>query len=730
MSHRLITHLELRLGELATHGAPESSTPSTCSRAGPLASGSTFAELEILLQELGVSRVETLDVLLERADLAPAEAACVTRLSERMPALRGTTLTCTRMPDGDATSLCVDLHSAFLRCEVAFAVDFVLDAGADAFEALAPRSAAAVRNGLADILVASRVVRSRGVPVRWIIPLTRILLYRLEPLFSLARDEGIEPILVPASVGRAAREGTGELLDQDDRLFVRDFIACRILDEEKHLHSAARRDWYRALDRALAEHGDPEAVRGGRSAAVSVDAGNEPRWTIDFENHPGIDGAAEEWRTPDPAGSRTESGGRLIEQVADVAGVLVEGGLAFVQWCRARVAELARGRRDAGSAARLNTVLLIGAYGGDHVGDAAILGGVLFRIHRRHGTTRAILMSQRPAHTCHLVSMLETPVPVEVDAYEQARIRAHISQVDAVVFAGGPLIDLPKQLVRHLYAAAMARRCGKPFIMEGIGPGPFARWPSEWVARRLVRLAQRISVRTSADAGSPILQGRAAEIGRDPAFDYLATRGARLTRLRAQDQEWMERLLQDTNGRLVIGMNLRPIRHLFTVGGPAGERAAYTRRIETRCEEQLAEGMRLFHHACPAPPCFVFFPMNAVQFGMSDLRSAYRLRRLLDADVDFRVWQADAGLDGVVALLRRLDIVITMRFHATIFALAQQRRVIGIDYRIGKQDKVGDLLSDLKQSQNCRRIDEMASDWLCERLTALSVTPDAATESR
>ena len=63
-------------------------------------------------------------------------------------------------------------------------------------------------------------------------------------------------------------------------------------------------------------------------------------------------------------------------------------------------------------------MLIIGAYGGEHIGDTAILGGVLLRIHRRYGTTRAILMSQRPDHTRHLVPMLDTPVDVTVEAYE------------------------------------------------------------------------------------------------------------------------------------------------------------------------------------------------------------------------------------------------------------------------------------------------------------------------
>jgi polysaccharide pyruvyl transferase WcaK-like protein len=88
--------------------------------------------------------------------------------------------------------------------------------------------------------------------------------------------------------------------------------------------------------------------------------------------------------------------------------------------------------------------------------------------------------------------------------------------------------------------------------------------------------------------------------------------------------------------------------------------------------------------------------------------------------VDFRVWEADASLDGVVALLRRLDLVIAMRFHAAIFALSQQRRVIGIDYRVGERDKVGALLEDFGQSENCARIDQVTPEWVCGRLLALA----------
>jgi polysaccharide pyruvyl transferase WcaK-like protein len=315
--------------------------------------------------------------------------------------------------------------------------------------------------------------------------------------------------------------------------------------------------------------------------------------------------------------------------------------------------------------------------------------------------------------------MLDTPVGVDVEISEQSRASELMGQVDGVVYAGGPLMDLPRQLVRHLYAVSCARRAGKPFVAEGIGAGPFLLWPSEWTARRIVRMAERISVRTTDDAKVRLVSDLSPEIGRDPAFDYLETRGHNLTRLADADRRWVEQLFEDIDGRLVIGLNLRPIRPVYTVGVPAAQRAERTRLAESRFEHQLAEGMQRFSETSGKPPCFVFYPMNSIQFGECDLRSAYRVKRLLGSSVDFRIWQADPSLDGVIALLRRLDAAISMRFHATIFALSQGCPTIGIDYRVGKRDKVAALLGDFGQSENCGRVDEVTSDWLCERLGSI-----------
>lgn len=368
----------------------------------------------------------------------------------------------------------------------------------------------------------------------------------------------------------------------------------------------------------------------------------------------------------------------------------------------------------------LHRVVVIGAYGGEHIGDTAILGGVLTRVSQRYGVAEATLMSQRVAHTRHLVRMLDIPVTVRVTRYEHSGIREAVRDADAVVFAGGPLMDLPKQLVLHLYAVSRARREGKPFIMEGIGAGVFLRWPSAWIGRRLVKLAREISLRTSDDAQQPLMRGITYDVGRDPAFDYLESRPERLTRLPDDDARSIDELLRGTGGRTLVGINLRPIRHDYTVGVSSRKRPEYTRFVESRFEQRFAAALRRFSQASRLKPCFIFFPMNAIQFGKSDLRSAGRIQRLLGDDVDFRVWEADASLDGVLALLRLLDLAITMRFHATIFAVSQRLKVIGIDYRVGQRDKVAAVLSDRGEGDNCARIDDMSVDWLVDRLSALS----------
>ena len=530
----------------------------------------------------------------------------------------------------------------------------------------------------AFLSAASSVFQKHGILVRWLIPLCPAVTYKLETLFLQAQELGVEAII--ASV-------ESQDLGHNDQLFAADFVRHRILEDEGGLLSPAQRQGYEELLGAL-DSGDLQEIDGVFIKLLSANSNAVRR------------GPAR----------------RPFSFVEEAAGVLSDGARAHL--LRARLT--GKPRYKSAASQRFKKVLLIGAYGGEHIGDAAILGGVAFRLHARHGVTKAILMSQRPDHTRHLIPMIETPVDIDVREYRRETINACIDDVDAVIFAGGPFIDLPKQLVLHLYAASRAKLRGKPFLMEGVGPGPFQRLPSKLTARQIISLADFVSVRTQESVDVDIVRGVDVEVGRDPAFDYLATRPRDLKKMLANEPPEIERLLNGASERPVIGVNIRPIYHQYTVGVKGADKASYTKMIEDRFERRFAEALTQFSRNNSTKPVIVFFPMNAVQFGLSDLKSAFRIGRHLGKDIDYRVWEADASLDGVLALIRRLDIAITMRFHATIFALSQGIETIGVDYRIGERDKVAAVLSDAGKGDQCVRIDEMTVEWMTSQLQRLA----------
>jgi polysaccharide pyruvyl transferase WcaK-like protein len=360
---------------------------------------------------------------------------------------------------------------------------------------------------------------------------------------------------------------------------------------------------------------------------------------------------------------------------------------------------------------RLNSVVIIGAYGGDHIGDAAILGGTLLGLHRRYGVTRATVMSGRPEHTQRLAEGISTPVRVDVAPYHARAVRHALGGADALVLGGGPLYGSPRVLARHLAAVASARRRGLPFIVERIGMSRFEDPLTRWAGRKVLRSAAHISVRTSGSARHPLLEGLNVEVGRDPAFDYLADRQV-LDRLPPADAAAIEALLADTDGSLKIGINLRATHDRWRDLSDLSEDT-----VEPDFMQKLAKGLIAFARRSKRPVSYVYFPMNAIQLGMSDLSAAYDLRRAVKDAVDLRVWEADPSLDGVIYLLRRLDAAVAMRFHGAVFALTQNVPLIGIDYFAGG-GKVSELLADLGRAEDAREVASFTPDWLVERLTA------------
>ena len=360
--------------------------------------------------------------------------------------------------------------------------------------------------------------------------------------------------------------------------------------------------------------------------------------------------------------------------------------------------------------------IIIGAYGGDHVGDTAILGGVLLHLARHFGTTEAEVLSHRPEHTSRLIDGLASPVSVRVFDYTPETIAERVPDAGMLVIAGGPMMDFPRVLAKHIGAIHLARSKGIPLRIERVGVGPFKQRLSRWAARHVFRLASSISLRSSGDGRDPVLKGLDYSVGRDPAFDYLATRSF-LDR-KTSSSASADRLLAATNGHMLVGINIRPIRHEL-----AAEGQSYSRAVDSEFFHRLADAMIRSATESTRPLTYVFFPMNPIEFGKSDLAAAYRLHKLVAGRVDFRVWEADPDIDDVLGLLRRLDAVVAMRFHAAIFALSQGKPTFGIDYCPSL--KVEQLFADLGKSEDAVRIDHFVSNWLVNKLVTLAGVPEA-----
>ena len=142
------------------------------------------------------------------------------------------------------------------------------------------------------------------------------------------------------------------------------------------------------------------------------------------------------------------------------------------------------------------SILLIGWYGSETAGDIAILGGVISEYLSLNPSLRLTLLSLYPSYTKMTMRDLGAAQAdrIEVVAYRSTKAADAIASHDAVVMAGGPLMDIQEtKLIASIFKAFAERR--KPCVIEGCGIGPL----TQDVFRRNViaaaRLASTIRVR-------------------------------------------------------------------------------------------------------------------------------------------------------------------------------------------------------------------------------------------
>ena len=112
--------------------------------------------------------------------------------------------------------------------------------------------------------------------------------------------------------------------------------------------------------------------------------------------------------------------------------------------------------------------------------------------------------------------------------------------------------------------------------------------------------------------------------------------------------------------------------------------------------------------------------MNTDQFGMSDLNTAYQLGSKLDARVNYFIWEDEPDIESILYFMNKMDVVLSMRLHGCIFAMTHNvSRLIGIDYQIGREGKVSQLMQESGLGENCLSVKSLKCDSIVEKINTV-----------
>ncbi len=360
-----------------------------------------------------------------------------------------------------------------------------------------------------------------------------------------------------------------------------------------------------------------------------------------------------------------------------------------------------------------NTVVkkigIIGMYGGEHVGDAAILGGVIVRTLDRYPDIKTIqIFSFRKDRTlCWIQNFTELPPQISIHVSDSLKnFKEYLKECQLLVWGGGPLMELPIVLCRNFYIIKLALAYGLRFEIEGIGYGPVNTLFGKIMTKNILKSSYRVTVRSQEDnrkmvdldINIPIDDQQEAY---DPAFDYLNLLSSDLS-VDIADEIEINNLLLKQDGQKIMLLNLRPLWY------------RYGRDTTFDFDSFLNEVASVIDFLSQQNVITVFIPMNADQYGFSDLEVSYTLKEKIKKDSLFRIWETEATINSLVYILRKCDFSLCMRFHAAIFSLSQNILTFGIDYSLGGKGKVRTLFS--KNPSNCLSIQDFNANIFLNKL--------------
>ena len=318
-------------------------------------------------------------------------------------------------------------------------------------------------------------------------------------------------------------------------------------------------------------------------------------------------------------------------------------------------------------------VLIAGYYGFGNTGDEAILAAILNGLHAHSPSARAVVVSGDPDDT-------QRRHGVEAIAWRDvAAIVRAAKGCDLVLVGGGGLfqdhwgVD-PKSLLTpnhygiSFYAgpAVLAALEGKPLALVGLGIGPLASPEARRMVRGVCEASAFLSVRDAASRDLLVASGVETEritVSADAAF---ALAPARRSAANLLQDAGVEAAASSSSRSPIVAVGLRP----WSLGADP-----------ERWEAEVAGALDRLIEKTGGRVLFVPFQKSA-RADEDDTAVAARVRGRLGRTAAARavVLPAPLSPSETRGLLASCDLVLAMRLHAAVFAVAGAVPVVGLGY--------------------------------------------------
>lgn len=322
------------------------------------------------------------------------------------------------------------------------------------------------------------------------------------------------------------------------------------------------------------------------------------------------------------------------------------------------------------------TVLIVGWYGTETIGDKAILWSVVNNLKLRSNPPEKIYLSSLyPFISQWTVKELNLNGIEVIETYT-SEFEATCRLVDEVIVGGGPLMDI-EPLNHILYAFIQAAKNKKIARIEGCGIGPLFDPLYTEVVSEIFRLADHITLRDSVSAsrGATDFNRKDIEIVPDPATNYVVS-------------------VKNSNGSLTpsvtsskeknVACFLRQLTSEYR--GDLDEQLFIS--LQERFEAQLVQMLSYIsneHHLEVS-----LLPMHTFSVGGDDRKFSRKLAKDVEVIAERKNISSKVSYKrGIVSPLEIIQSMsharfsVCMRFHSVLFAQTLGVPYIAIDYTSG-----------------------------------------------